>query len=110
LINQLINQEIEMERTVSATQARIHFGEIMKQAKVGPVIVERDGKAEVVVISKKEYDRLIAANKKTHWRKLLKEAHKSIRAEIGDRRLPDPAEMLRLAREERDEQLLNSLR
>ncbi|GJQ51772.1 MAG: hypothetical protein HKUEN02_06190 [Anaerolineaceae bacterium] len=38
------------------------------------------------------------------------EAHESIRAEIGDRQLPDPAEMLRLAREERDEQLFNSLR
>ena len=99
-----------MERTISATQARIHFGEIMKQAQIGPVIVERDGKAQVVVISKKTYDELIAANTQPDWRTLLEEAHESIRAEIGGRQLPDPAEMLRLAREERDEQLLNSLR
>ncbi len=99
-----------MLKTISATKARINFGDVMKQAKVAPVIVERGGKAEVVVLSKKAYDQLIAGNQRKDWRKLLEDAHKSIRAEIGDRKLPDPAEMLRLAREERDEQLLNSLR
>ena len=99
-----------MERIISATQARIHFGEVMKQAKIAPVIVERDGKAEVVILSKKAYDEFVTARVGKDWRQLLEEVHKSIRAEIGDGQLPDPAEMLRLAREERDEQLLNSLR
>ena len=99
-----------MNRTVSATEARVHFGEIMRRAKTEPVIVERDGKPEVVVISKQEYDRLAAAAPKPDWRQLLEETHKLIRAELKGRTLPDPAEMLRLAREERDEQLLNSLR
>lgn len=99
-----------MLKTISATKARINFGEVMKQAKIAPVIVERAGKPEVVVLSKKAYDQLVAAKSGTDWRKLLEEAHKSIRAEIGNRELPDPAEMLRLAREQRDEQLLNSLR
>lgn len=99
-----------MLKTISATKARINFGDVMKQAKIAPVIVERGGKAEVVVLSKKAYDQLVVANQRKDWRKLLEEAHESIRAEIGDRQLPDPAEMLRLAREERDEQLFNSLR
>lgn len=99
-----------MLKIISATKARINFGEVMKQAKIGPIVVERGGKAEVVVISKKAYDQLVAAKKGVDWRRLLEEAHKSIRAEIGDRQLPDPAEMLRLAREERDEQLLDSMR
>jgi prevent-host-death family protein len=99
-----------MERTISATQARIHFGEIMKQAQIGPVIVERDGKAEVVVISKKTYDELIAATPQTDWRALLKEAQESIQAALGDRELPDAAEIIRQGREERDEQLLNAMR
>jgi prevent-host-death family protein len=110
LINQLINQEKAMERTISATQARIHFGEIMKQAKIGPVIVERDGKAEVVVISKKAYDELIAANTQPDWRILLEEAHESIHDALAGRELPDPAEIIRQGREERDEQLLNAMR
>jgi prevent-host-death family protein len=111
LINQLINQQgANMEQIYSATQARIHFGEIMRRARQGPVIVERDGVQEVVVISKQTYDRLTAAAPQPDWRQLLKEAHESIRDAIGDRQLPDPAEMIHLAREERDEQLLDSLR
>ena len=98
-----------MNRTVSATEARVHFGEVMRKAKSGPVIVERDGKADVVVISKQEYDQLVAASSPPDWRQLLKEAHDSIRAAVGNRKLPDPAEIIRQGREERDEQLFNNL-
>ena len=99
-----------MNQTVSATEARIHFGELMRRAKSGPVIVEKDGKPDVVVLSKQEYDNLVATSSQPDWRKLLKEAHESIRAAVGDRPLPDPAEVIRQGREERDEQLLNSMR
>jgi len=110
LINQLINQEVDMQKTISATQARIHFGEIMKQARIAPVIVERDGKAEVVVVSKKTYDRLVAADTQNDLQDKLEELHNRIRIELAGRALPDPAELIRQGREERDEQLLNSLR
>jgi len=99
-----------MNRTVSATEARVHFGEVMRKAKSGPVIVERDGKADVVVISKQEYDRLVENVPKQDWWKMLDETHELLRKELKGRSLPDPAEMLRQAREERDEELLNSLR
>ena len=99
-----------MLKTISATKARINFGEVMKQAKIAPVIVERGGKAEVVVISKKAYDQLVAAKAQNNWRKLLDEAHNSIREALKGRELPDPAEIIRQGREERDEQLLNTLR
>jgi len=99
-----------MERIISATDARIHFGKVMKQAKVGPVIVERAGKAEVVVISKKKYDQLVAEKQETDWREMLRRTHELVRKDLAGRELPDPAEMIREAREIRDEQLLNSLR
>ena len=99
-----------MQKTISATQARIHFGEIMKQARIAPVIVERDGKAEVVVVSKKTYDRLVAANTQNDLQDKLEKLHNRIRIELAGRALPDPAELIRQGREERDEQLLNSLR
>lgn len=99
-----------MQKTFSATQARIHFGEIMRQAKVGPVIVERDGKAEVAVISKKAYDQLIAATTQTDLKKKIDELHNRIRVEFARRPLPDPAEIIRQGMEERNEQLLSSLR
>ncbi len=99
-----------MLKTISATKARINFGEVMKQAKIGPVIVERGGKPEVVVLSKKAYDQLVAANDKTNLQKRFDDLHVRIRAELKGRKLPDLAEVIRQGREERDEQLLNSLR
>jgi len=99
-----------MLKTISATKARINFGDVMKQAKIGPVIVERGGKAEVVVISKRTYDQLVAANAKTNLQKRFDDLHAKIRAELKGRKLPDLAEIIRQGREERDEQLLNNLR
>ena len=98
-----------MLKTISATKARINFGDVMKQAKIAPVIVERGGKAEVVVLSKKAYDQLIAAKDKTDLKKRIEELHAKIRAELAGRTLPDLAEVIRKGREERDEQLINSL-
>ena len=50
-----------MEHTVNATEARIHFGELMQQAidRGEPIIVERGGKAHVVVLSIDAYRRLL---------------------------------------------------
>jgi prevent-host-death family protein len=99
-----------MKYTVSATDARIRFGEIMRRAKKGPVIVERGGKPEVVVISKQEYDRLAGNKPQADWREKLDELHKTLRVELAGRTLPEPEEIIRQGREERDEQLLDNLR
>ena len=98
-----------MLKIISATKARINFGDVMKQAKIAPVIVERGGKAEVVVLSKKAYDQLVAAKERNDLKKRLDDLHTKIRAELAGRKLPDPAEVIRQGREERDEQLRNSL-
>lgn len=98
-----------MKYTVSATDARIRFGEIMRRAKKGPVIVERSGKPEVVVISKQEYDKLVGNAPRQDWRKTLDELHEKLRVELAGRSLPEPEEIIRQGREERDEQLLDNL-
>ena len=100
-----------MKYTVSATDARVRFGEIMRRAQKGPVIVERGGKPEVVVISKQKYDELVSAIPQPDWRKQLEETHALIRARYGDGEIePPPEEIIRQGREERDDQLLNNLR
>ena len=99
-----------MQKTISATQARIHFGEVIKQAKISPVFVERGGKAEVVVISKKTYDQLTASNAQADLQKRLDELHHQIRAELAGGEPLDPAEIIQQGRDERDEQILDSLR
>lgn len=51
-----------MDQVVSATEARIRFGELMQRATETqePIVVERGGKPYVVVLSVAEYERLLA--------------------------------------------------
>lgn len=92
-----------MQRTISATQARIRFGELMQEAQKGPVIVEKDGKPQVVVLSKQAYDRLVAAAPQPDWRDRLQDAHARLRQEAGAQALPAPEDLIQQARQERHE-------
>ena len=97
-----------MGRVVSATEARIHFGELMRQAVENheTIIVERGGKPHVVVISVEEYERLLKRQQQGDWKELVHGARAQIQADLGDRTLPRPEEILDQIREGRDEQLL----
>jgi len=100
-----------MERTISATEARIHFGELMREVIENrePVIVERDGKPHIVVISVEEYERLKCARQREGWEEALNRAVRlsaRIRERRGGEPLPPPEEVIREMREERDEQIL----
>jgi prevent-host-death family protein len=93
-----------MERVVSATEARIRFGELMRWAVEGcePVIVERGGKPHVVVLSVAEYERLQTGRREREsWKELVHRAREQIRAELGERELPPPEEVIWQMREER---------
>ena len=99
-----------MPRVVSATQARIHFGEIMRHAveRKEPILVERGGRPYVVVLSVEEYNRLQAAQTPPTWEEVL-ERLRAVRERIHARRrgapLPPPEEVIREMREERSAQL-----
>ncbi|HUW96316.1 MAG TPA: type II toxin-antitoxin system Phd/YefM family antitoxin [Anaerolineae bacterium] len=97
-----------MERVVSATEARIRFGELMRQAVEtrGAIVVERGGKPHVVVLSVEEYQRLLKRERQGEWKELVQGARAQIEADLGGRTLPPPEEILAQAREGRDEQLL----
>ena len=99
-----------MGRVVSATEARIHFGEVMREVVESgePVIVERDGTPHVVVLSMGQYDRLLRAQQcQEDWRALISQARAQVQADLGGRALPPPEEILRQVREERDAQLMD---
>jgi prevent-host-death family protein len=101
-----------MERTVSATEARVHFGEVMRSVVEDgtTVVVERGGKPQVVVLSIAEYERLRSGEgAQPDWRELVRRSRELARRDLAGRRLPPPEEMLRIAREERDEQLVGDL-
>ena len=92
-----------MDKTISATEARIRFGELLQNAQIGPVVVERSGRPIAVVLSIGEYERLSSGQTRTDWRSLLAETHERVRVDLKGRSLPDPALVLRQIREERDE-------
>lgn len=98
-----------MERVVSATEARVRFGELMRWVvdSQKPVIVERGGKPHVVMLSADKYESLLAGQQEQKgWKELVQQAREQIRAELGERELTPPEEVLRQIREERDAQLL----
>ena len=97
-----------MSHTVSATEARIHLGELMRRVVEGrgPIIVERGGKPYVVLLSVEEYEQLVRGQRPEDWMKRVAQARDQIRADLGDRELVPPEEVLRQIREERDAQLL----
>lgn len=45
---------------VTASQARQRFGSVCKQAKNGPVFVERAGQVDTVILSAKQYQAMVA--------------------------------------------------
>jgi prevent-host-death family protein len=94
---------------MSATEARVHLGEVMRWVVENrrPVIVERGGKPHVVVISADEYEELLAGRReKDNWRDLVEQARAQIQEELGGRDLPPVEDILRQVREERDARLM----
>jgi prevent-host-death family protein len=80
-----------MEHVTSATEARVHLGEVMRWVVENrrPVIVERGGKPHVVVISAGEYERLLAGQREEDdWRDLVCRAREQIRGELDGCDLP----------------------
>jgi len=65
-----------MPSTISATQARVHFGEVIKRAYISqePVVVEKDGIPVVVVLSFPHYEQLLQELKLARFERLSRAA------------------------------------
>lgn len=103
-----------LSRVVSATEARIHFGELMRQVvtRREAIVVERDGKPQVVILAVDEYERLRQAAGHRQWEAALARAGEvgaRIAARRGGAALLEAAEVIREAREERDAELDRAL-
>jgi len=104
-----------MERRMSATQARINFGEVLRYVaeERQPVIVERAGTPHAVIIAIEEYEQL----KKEQQQQLTLDtalrqtqvARALTRKELAGKQLPDIVDTIHQIREERDAELDNAL-
>lgn len=97
-----------MERTVSATEARVRFGELMQRVgeRNETVIVERDGVPRVVVLSIDAYERLRESQKNAwdEWESRLADFHAELQARLGDDEIHSSVDEIKTMRAERDEQ------
>ena len=60
----------------TATEVKNHFGEYLEGALSEPVVIEKSGRSIVVMISIKEYDRLMALDD-AHWAEKARKAEKA---------------------------------
>lgn len=100
-----------MASIVTATEARVHFGEILRRVgeKGETVLVEKGGRLQAVVMGPAEYERLLARSRPGAWREKALRARRLVRAEAAVSPVQPAEEMIRTGREERDEHL-NGLR
>jgi prevent-host-death family protein len=104
--------EVIMEQVISATEARIHFGELMRRAIDAreTIIVEKGGKPQVVILSIEQYTQLKALHEtEPSWQEQVRQAREQIIAELGDRTLPPPEEIIRQMREERTVDMMEAI-
>lgn len=96
-----------MPTTVSATEARVRFGAMLRRIaeERATYIVERGGERRVVVLSVEEYEDLVAATRGAGRRDALAAAHalgQRVRARRGDAPMRTPEDVIRADREARD--------
>jgi prevent-host-death family protein len=95
-----------MPTTISATEARVHFGEIMQDAlrSQQPIVVEKAGKPQVVILAFERYQQLVS-NEQEDWQTMLANVHAMIKADLQGGKLSSAVEMVEAGRRARDEEL-----
>src|SRR5215213_886844 len=94
-----------MSQVVSVTEARKHFGALLRRVldEHEPVVIERAGKPEAVVMAVATYEPLRASETPppADWRTLLDVALMEVQTQLDGRALPPPEQIIREMREER---------
>jgi prevent-host-death family protein len=89
---------------VSATEARIHLGELMDEVetKGQRVIIEKGGKPKVAIVSVEDFHQLPPnGSEQADWWTLVERSREQFRRAYGDKPLSiTPEELIRLIREE----------
>jgi prevent-host-death family protein len=100
---------------ITAAEAKERFGELIRDVSEGreAILIEKDGEPQAVVISLDEYSRLKEETPESEgqdWRARLDRFQERFAKNLDRGTLPPAEEVIRRMREERDEQILGSLR
>jgi len=95
-----MHEMMHCKRTLSATEARVHFGEVLRRVEEGEVIVvEGRGRPQAVILSVKAYAHLTAGREDPL--EAVLSLNRAVRARLG-RPLTPPEEVLSALREDQD--------
>lgn len=104
-----------MAATVDATEAGGGVEELARRvvADGTPLVVERGGEPQVVVLPVAEYERLLGGQpepEREDWWELARQSREAIHRRRNGRPLPPSEDVIHEMREERDAQILSNLR
>jgi len=70
------NMALENVKSITATEARVHFGEVIRRAYTErePVVVEKDGIPVVVILSIPQYEQLLRETRLARFERLSRAA------------------------------------
>ncbi|MDO9509225.1 MAG: type II toxin-antitoxin system Phd/YefM family antitoxin [Thermovirgaceae bacterium] len=63
-------------KTTSATEAKQNFGRILEESLVEPVVIKRSGRVSAVLLSHREYERLLGIEE-SYWIARARDAESS---------------------------------
>src|SRR5690242_3932433 len=100
-----------MDKVMSATEARVHFGEVMRRVNERDevIVVERDGSPMIAIMSVEQLNRLREgqqAGEERDWYDLAMEARELVRQARDNQPAPDIDQLFHDMMEERDAQLI----
>ncbi len=101
-----------MNKTMSATEARIHFGEVLDEVEEegARIIIERSGKPAAAIVSMRDLGLIkVNAYDRTNAIEKVRALRERIAVHRSGEPLPDATEDIRAMREERDAELLGDL-
>lgn len=92
-----------MSRAVTATEARVHLGEHLDRIdREDTFTVEHEGAPEAIIVSYAEYEQLQEdGGHHENWWELARRSREEFHRQLGDRKSPAAATLIREAREER---------
>lgn len=102
-------------RTATATEMRVHMGEILRDVSENGtnVLVQRAGRTIAVVIPVEQYENREEQDRKRRWARsweLIRRSQEASARSLRGREIPPPEDLIREGREERDARIIGDLR
>jgi prevent-host-death family protein len=94
-----------MPKTMSATEARVHFGEVIRSVNASGdhIVVEKDGKRAAIILSPRRFDELMRRSSAEDILERVREGHLMIEKAFAGKPIPDAYDLINGGRDDVDD-------